>query len=181
MDRENNLERLSIFNKKIKMKNLENVIKTIIREELQNYLICEMAYSLKEYKEKSDNLIPQIVENWCLIRYSSLSGEYLNLKPHWKSELKSHLNNIRQMKLKTNNSSSTKQNALFNLWSKRDLDKDENTIYSHIYFKFEEEGIPTEGEIFAQVISDFKNETVNIVNVLTSNSPQKIVEYVENI
>ena len=133
------------------------------------------------HKDKSDNLIPQIVENWCLIRYSSLSGEYLNLKPHWKSELKSHLNNIRQMKLKTNNSSLTKQNALFNLWSKRDLDKDENTIYSHIYFKFEEEGIPTEGEIFAQVISDFKNDTKKIIYALTSESGETIKYYVNNI
>jgi hypothetical protein len=140
-------------------------------------LVC----SLKEYKEKADNLIPQIVENWCLIRYSTLSNEFSNVKSHWKTELKSHMNNIRQMKLKTNNNSSTKQNALYLLWDKRDIDKDEESIYSHIYFKFQKENIPTEGEIFAQVIEDFKNETVNIVNVLISNSPQKIVEYVENI
>lgn len=163
------------------MENLKNIIREVIREELQNYIICEMVYSLKEYKEKADNLIPQIVENWCLIRYATLSGDFSDVKSHWKTEMKSHMNNIRQMKLKTNNTSLTKQNALYLLWNKRDIDKDEESIYSHIYFKFQKENIPTEGEIFAQVINDFKNETVNIVNVLTSNSPQKIVEYVENI
>lgn len=163
------------------MESLKRIIKEIIREELQNYLICEMAYSLKEYKEKADNLIPQIVENWCLIRYATLSNSYNDVKNHWKTELKSHMNNIRQMKLKTNNSSLSKQNALFSIWNKRDIDKDEDSIYSHIYFKFEKEKIPLEGEIFAQVIQDFKNETVNIVNVLISDSPQKIVKYVENI
>lgn len=163
------------------MENFKKIIREVIREELQNYLICEMVYSLKEYKEKADNLIPQIVENWCLIRYSTLSGEFSNVKSHWKTELKSHMNNIRQMKLKTNNTPLTKQNALYLLWDKRDIDKDEESIYSHIFFKFQKENIPIEGEIFAQVIEDFKNETVNIVNVLISNSPQKIVEYVENI
>ena len=163
------------------MESFKRIIRQIIREELQHYLITEMAYSLKEYKEKADNLIPQIVENWCLIRYSTLSGNFSDIKNHWKTELKSHMNNVRQMKLKTNNTPTTKQNALLLLWNKRDLDKDEESIYSHIYFKFQKENIPTEGEIFAQVIEDFKNETINIVNVLISNSPQKIIEYVENI
>ena len=49
------------------MESFKRIIRQIIREELQRYLITEMAYSLKEYKEKADNLIPQIVENWCLI------------------------------------------------------------------------------------------------------------------
>ena len=111
----------------------------------------------------------------------SLSGDFSDIKNHWKTELKSHMNNVRQMKLKTNNTPSTKENALLLLWNKRDIDKDEESIYSHIYFKFQKENIPTEGEIFAQVIEDFKNETINIVNALISNSPQKIVEYVENI
>ena len=44
-----------------------------------------------------------------------------------------------EMKLKTNNSSLSKQNALFSIWNKRDIDKDEDSIYSHIYFKFEKE------------------------------------------
>ena len=160
---------------------LKYLIKDIIREELQNYLITEIAYTLKDYKEKTDNLIPQIVENWCLIRYVSLTGDKIEYKEHWKNELRSYLNNVRQMKLKNGNSILFKQNALYFLWNRRDLDSDENVISSHIYLKFKQEKLPLKGKIFAQIVEDFKNETKNIINILLSDSPVKIYQYVETI
>lgn len=160
---------------------LKHMIQSVIREELQRYLITEMAYSLKTFKNCADNIIPQIVENWCLVRYCTLSGDKQNLKNHWMKELAAHMNNIRQMKLKTSNNKNTKANALFSLWNRRDIDTDEGTIHSHIAFKFQEENIPTEGDIYAQVIQDFKNATTDIVNVLTEDSPAKILNYVKTI
>ena len=137
---------------------LKHMIQSVIREELQRYLITEMTYSLKAFKNCADNIIPQIVENWCLVRYCTLSGDKQNLKNHWMKELAAHMNNIRQMKLKTSNNKNTKANALFSLWNRRDIDTDEGTIHSHIAFKFQKENIPTEGDIYAQVIQDFKAE-----------------------
>ena len=57
----------------------------------------------------------------------------------------------------------------------------ENCIDLAIATKFEIEGIETRGKIYAQVISDFKNATKDIVNIILSESNSKIVEYVINI
>lgn len=160
---------------------IKNVCKTVIREELQNYLITEMAYSLKEYKIKADNLIPQIVENWCLIRYCTLTNDKEDIKEHWKKELIAHMLNIGQMKLKNGNSLTSKQKALYFLWNQRDIDSDENIIHLYIALKFEEEGIPIKGKIYSQIINDFKNSTKDIVNALISGSYSNIIKYVNSI
>lgn len=160
---------------------VENVCQKVIREELQRYLITEMVYSLKEYKSRVDNLIPQIIENWCLIRYTTLSGDKKELREHWMTELIAHMTNVSQMKLKNCNSKLSKQNALYYLWNQRDIDNDENVIHLHIALKFKKEGIKTSGEIYANVINDFKNNTKDIIKVLLSESHSTIVKYVNNI
>lgn len=161
---------------------LRYLIKDVLREELRKYVITEMAYDLKQYKNNVDNLIQQIIENWCLIRYSTLSNQYDEIKNHWKSELLAHMTNISSMKLKGNlDKATTKEKALYSIWNKRDLDTDENCIHLHIVHKFSKEGIPTKGDIYAQTISDCKNATKDIVNAILSNSYHKMVEYVQTI
>lgn len=160
---------------------LEKVCSSIIREELQKYLITEMVHTLKEYKEKTDNLIPQIVENWCLVRYCTLSDDKQELKDHWRKELIAHLTNVAQMKLKNGNSPTVKQNALYFLWNRRDIDTDENVISMMISTKFEKEGLPTSGPIFAQVVEDFKNSTKDIIDAILSDFPGRIIKYVCSI
>jgi hypothetical protein len=159
----------------------KTLIRDIIKEELDKYIITEMAYNLSDYKNKVDNLIPQIIENWCLIRYTTLSRDKMELRKHWLRELNAHLYNISLMKLVNGNKSTTKRNALYSLWNRRDIDTDENIIGGLIYLKFEDEGIPTKGEIFAQIVSDFKNATKDIINVILSNNLQNIKNYTNNI
>ena len=160
---------------------LKHIISSIIREELQKYVITEMAMSIKDYKERVENLMQQILENWCLIRYSTLTGEKQELKKHWKYELRAHINNIVSIKLKNGNSLSSKQNALYSLWNIYDWDTDESCISRRLYIKFEKEGIPTNDMVFAQIVSDFKNETKTIVKILTSSSNIEVLEYINNI
>ena len=166
---------------KVFINELKQVISSIVREELQNYMITEVAMSLKDYKSRVEALMQQILENWCLIRYSTLTGEKENLKSHWKSELKAHANNIASIKLKNGNSSTSKQNALYSLWNMYDWDTDENCIARRMYAKFEEEDIPIDNLTFIQIATDFKNETKNIVKMLTSKSNIEIMEYINNI
>lgn len=160
---------------------IEKVCRSVIREELQRYLITEMAYSLKDYKDNVDSLIPQIVENWCLVRYTTLSGDMMKNREHWMTELIAHMKNIAQMKLKNGNSQLTKQNAIYYLWNRRDIDSDENVIHMHIAQKFEKEGIKIHGKVYSEVIRDFKNSAKDIINVLVSNSYSTIVQYVNSI
>ena len=146
----------------IMLRDLRNTISNIVREELQRYLITEMAVSLKDYRKNIESLMQQIIENWCL-------------------ELKAHMNNIAAMKLKDGNKITTKQNTIFDIWNKYDLDSDENCIALRIATKFEMENIDTVGDFFAQVVSDFKNETTKLVKILTTGNNYSIKEYVENI
>ena len=167
--------------KNINIDDFKTLIRDIIKEELNKYIISEMAYNLSDYKNKADNLIPQIIENWCLIRYTTLTNDKMELRNHWLRELNTHLNNISTMKLVNGNKSTTKQNALYSLWNRRDIDTDENVISRMISLKFEDEGIPTQGEIFAQIVSDCKNATKDIINVILSDSLQNIKNYTNNI
>ena len=54
----------------VMIKELKHTISNIVREELQRYLITEMAITLKDYRKNVEALMQQILENWCLIRYS---------------------------------------------------------------------------------------------------------------
>lgn len=160
---------------------LKHMISSIIREELQRYVISEMAMSIKDYKYRVESLMQQILENWCLIRYCSITGEKQELKNHWKYELKAHINNIASIKLKNGNSYLSKQNALYALWNAYDWDTDETCISRRLYAKFEKENINTNDIVFAQIVSEFKNETKNIINILLSTSNMEVSNYVNNI
>lgn len=160
---------------------IERVCRSVIREELQRYIITEMAMSVKDYKKRVEVLMPQVLENWCLIRYSTLTGEMQEVKRVWKCELRAHINNIASIKLKNGNSRLTKQNALYTLWNMYDWDTDENCIAIRLYAKFDEENIPTNGEAFARVVKDFKNETKALVGILTSDSNLEVMEYIDSI
>lgn len=161
----------------VDLKELKLIIGNIVREELQKYVITEMAMSLKDYKKRVENLMPQILENWCLIRYTSLTGEKQELRNHWLKELKTHINNIATIKVKSGN----KTNALYHLWNMYDWDTDESCIARRLITKFEIENLPTAGPIFAQIVSDFKNETTNLVKILTSDFDSEVAEYIKNI
>ena len=161
----------------VDLKELKLIIGNIVREELQKYVITEMAMSLKDYKQRVENLMPQILENWCLIRYTSLTGKKQELRNHWSKELKAHINNIAAIKVKSGN----KTNALYHLWNMYDWDTDEQSIARRLITKFEIENLPTTGPIFAQIVSDFKNETTNLVKILTSDFDSEVAEYIKNI
>jgi hypothetical protein len=170
-----------MFMNEVFLKELKNSISSIVREELQKYLITEMAMSSKDYKKRVESLMQQILENWCLIRYTTLTNDKLEYRNYWSSELKAHLNNIASLKLKNGDSSEQKEKIIYSLWNMYDWDTDERCISQRLFTKFETENLPTYGNTFAQIITDFKNETKNIVNILISKSSVDISNYVKNI
>lgn len=161
----------------ILLKEMQNAISRIIREELQKYVITEMAMPLKDYKSRVEFLMQQILENWCLVRYATISGDKTEWKKHWSMELAAHINNVASMKVKNGD----KQKALYSLWNMYDWDTDESCIARRLITKFEIENLPTAGPIFAQIVSDFKNETTNLVKILTSDFDSEVAEYIKNI
>lgn len=160
---------------------VKDVVREALNEVLQKYAINEMAMSLSDYKKRVEAHMQQILENWCLVRYVTLTDDKLQLKNHWKRELAAHINQIAQIKLKNGNDISTKQNAIFNLWNMYDWDTDEACIAQRLFAKFQEEGIPTNTPEYAQVVSDFKKATKQIAYALVDASPTSVNNYIESI
>lgn len=160
---------------------IEAILEKVIREELQKYIITEMALSLSDYKKRVEDRIQQILENWCLIRYVTITGDKEMLKNHWKKELLAQLNYIGAMKVKNGDSSSTKLKAVYQIWNMFDLDTDERCIAQRLYTKFKGENINIKSPEFAQVVSDFKDNIKLISYAMLETSPENLQEFVDEI
>lgn len=160
---------------------LETIIRDVIREELQRYSLNEMAMSLKDYKRRIEGILVQIVQNWCLVRYASLSGTHKQLISHWRSELYNHLTNIASLKIKNGNKADVKEKVLYDVINERDFDTNEQSISLVVSGKFFKEKISTNSQYYSETISDFKENIKNIVNVILSGSEKVIRDYVLSI
>lgn len=164
---------------------LYNLIGTVVREvmerEFSKYTLNEMAINLSEYRKKVEDRMQQILENWCLVRYVSLTGDRILLKEHWKTELLAHLIYISSLKLKNGDSILSKEKAIYKLWNDFEFDNDENVIMKRMHVKFKIEKIPTNTEVYIQIAQDFKNAARDIVSALLAPSRSAIEEYIETI
>lgn len=62
----------------------------------------EMALPLKEYTKRIDDIMYQIVENWCLCKWCQKFDPENNNFNHWKEELTAHIMKLASPKLKNN-------------------------------------------------------------------------------
>ncbi len=79
--------------KTIEESTLRNLIRKSILEILkakEKGILLEMPFPRKAYKEKIDNEIPQILTNWCLVHFCSITKR-TQTKEHWIGELRGHL------------------------------------------------------------------------------------------
>ena len=155
-------------------------IKEYILGVIQESYIFEMAYDRKEIRKRVEALTNQIIENWCLVTYCSLYDKNNTNKNYWKQELKAHLYNIYEMKIKGGNAKTK-----YNLISEIIYDKKEITtsskIASIIRVKFRTENI-----IIYNDICDLCIENLNYIIELISNNENddntdRIYDYVEQL
>ena len=66
---------------------LRDYINEKLMDLIENTKIFEMAISRSKYTDRLYNMVNQIIENWCLIRYCTLTNSNLDLRAHWCSEL----------------------------------------------------------------------------------------------
>lgn len=90
---------------------LRDFVNEKLMDLLENTKIFKMAISRAKYTDRLYNITNQIIENWCLIRYCSLTNSNLDLRSHWCSELAAHLFGIYYEKLKDDKSFNIKLNA----------------------------------------------------------------------
>lgn len=162
---------------------IERLIKKEVKNVLNETLLTEMALHRKEYKNKIDNLIPQIIENWCLINYAtSCNNEELNLLiPHWKVELRALLLTAIRYSIKNNNSIESRKKVLSEIWDDNDFNLDE-IIKILVTNKFEVENISTQNnDLFDKTINDFIiSGNKVLINVILSQNRETIIRYINN-
>ena len=65
----------NIINEEILHKTLKEEIQKVIESNKNRELLNEMALPRKNYKKRLDELIPQVLENWCLVHYCTIIGQ----------------------------------------------------------------------------------------------------------
>lgn len=142
-------------------------------EFLKNFYITEMAIKLGEFRNNSEGIINQIIENWCLVKWCDMYPNELTskrLRNHWALELINNMLRINNIKLK----GSRKDKALHNLVIKTLEYNDWIEIAKIIRNKFEKERL----EKYINIISEeCANNIENICNILCSDE-NTIKEYV---
>ena len=155
-------------------------IKEYILGVIQESYIFEMAYDRKEIRKRVEALTNQIIENWCLVTYCSLYDKNNTNKNYWKQELKAHLYNIYEMKIKGGNAKTK-----YNLISEIIYDKKEITtsskIASIIRVKFRTENIIIHNDICDSCIENLKYIIELISNDENDDNTDKIYDYVEQL
>ena len=122
----------------------------------------------------------QIIQNWCLIRYCSLTNTKLDLRSHWCSELIGYLYNICEIKLKDDKSNKIKLKATKQQYLEySELDTDRDRIWVSIKQKFDKENI-TDNRIIDLVIDDFMKNIEKICVLVSSKLTKSLLDEIDN-
>ncbi|MBR6516914.1 MAG: hypothetical protein IKT40_08780 [Bacilli bacterium] len=146
---------------------------------LDKSFILEYAIQRKSFISLVRDLSYQIVENWCLIRYCTITNR-TELKEHWKTELKSYFKRLIRLSIK-NNDYKTRFKAAKEGFNEADMYQSAELIFSFVKDKFKTENIKFD-DILMTVIEDCYNSLDSIVDVIaTYNDHEKIENYVNLI
>lgn len=154
-----------------------NIYEYII-EKLENTKLFEIAYSRSKYMDIVNDIAPQIIENWCLIRYSSLNSK-LQEHNHWIKELKAHIMKLQRSNIKTDKTRATR--SVFMDWMECNKS---HQIKKCIEIKWEDEGFDINSDISEEVISDFVSYGIHeIIEIICNDrmNLQDLNNYLNNI
>ena len=174
------------------MKEIEFTIKelkALIKEQI-NKVLCEytnkvplfeMAVRRGVFKERVNALLDQIIQNWCLVHYCTLTNRE-RLKKHWKEdELQTHLMKCAGLNIQGNNSLKARIKALNEVWTERDFNSNVNTINLIVNTKFRHEKIDITSPIYQQCLNDCMEASVDIIRVIANADVKEIIAYTDSI
>lgn len=150
----------------------------ISKADYQRQLINEMAVDRQFIKNKAESEFNNILENWCLLKYISLTTKKIELQNHWRSELITAIRNVWKYKLNNGNNRDTIKKAIENEY----YDTAEYPTLDlswQIKSKFDEENIINAD--LKNISELFKDELQNIIELIAYGSEKSIYEYVQNI
>lgn len=168
-----------IHNKYIRLteQDLHRIVRENVQKEL-NILLEYYALNKSDFQEKVYNQTIQIVENWCLIKYCTLTNtDVNNCKNHWKVKLRTAFKKAAFGKLKGNDSVQSRYKAIKSTFDKADISDYEQVDFA-IRDKFIAENISINSDEYIEVINLFIK---NIDNIIECIAAKDYYEYVENL
>lgn len=164
----------------------EDELRKVVRESLielfereKSGILTEMSLKRKIYKSRVDSLIPQVLENWCLVHYCTLTGDN-STKEHWKRELRGHIITLFRFAIKGNDSVMSREHVIREIWMDNDF-TEPDILNFVINNKFASEGICTTDETYFDVISDCIFSQHKLIGIILSRDINKLNEYIETI
>ena len=166
-----------------KLRLSENEFKGLIYDAIYHVLdksfILEYAIQRKTFVSLVRDLSYQIIENWCLIHYCTLTNRS-QTKEHWKDELKAYLKRLIRLSIK-NNDFKTRLKAAKEGFNESDMYVSEELLFSFVKDKFKTEKIELD-YIVKEVIRDCYNSLDSIIEIIaTYNDHEKMDEYINSI
>lgn len=136
---------------------------------LTEYLIYnpinEMADSLSDFRNKINNLLGKLLENWCLVKWCDIypnSNISVRLRNHLATELIAIMKQITSTRIKSGRKDKAIRNILITKWELNDPD----VIYNFINKKFSKEGLFKYSKYMSEICA---NNIYDICNVLSQN------------
>lgn len=166
------------FDEKYIKRIVEDTVYRMLTE--NNQLVMEMAMPRKGFKERMASLLPQIAENWCLVRYCRYyQPDNPNLN-HWKIELRAHLVTICRTKIDNGNRIPVRVRVFEEVVKEEELDDAEMIMYI-VSTKFSEKNLPYKGERFDTVVNEFVEELYLLKSIVANGTVGNVINYVNNV
>ena len=127
------------------------------KQRLANNVLNEFAFARKIYSDRVNNLIPQVVENYCLVLYAKENN--IQTYKHWKTELLGHIKAIRGLNPKKGDK---KKILRYELIEGFELDNPER-VQDMIEYKFSQENIAND---ISQYCSKFSQNIDSLIDCL---------------
>ena len=167
------------------MKFREFIKEHILKKYDSGDALLEMAIPRNDYKSRAEELLLQILQNWCLVKYCRISHDdnLMHFRNHWATELRAQMRELASLEIKRHvGKSQTKEKALLEVIQARDLDTRANTVNLLISTKFEMEHIEINGNPhYTQTIDCWLQSCKELVSVIASADVERIRQYVINL
>ena len=154
-------------------------LKEYILEAISNTQIFEMAYNRQQLIKRIEGLYKQIIENWVLVKYCTLTNR-TQLKEHWRNELDAHLMNIFDMIYK-GDKQYTISWVLIDKLELTTTDKIKNLTL----VKFRKEHIDLSDKNYIKACNMFCEELYKIIQLISNKQTEeninKLSDYIESI
>ena len=167
---------------KINEQEIRKLIRESVRtvlEERKKGLLLEMPLHRNVYKERVDSILPQVLTNWCLVRYCTLS-ETERYKKHWKDKLRGHLYTVSRLGIKGNDSIESREKVFEEILDDNDYDIP-HILNMTVCNKFIKEKINIESEEYETALMDCITNLNSLFKLILNRNIQEINSYVDKI